>query len=47
MKNFRCPKCGRLGFKYNLQGNLSLEIKCSKCNTLIESTITEYRIDKF
>lgn len=34
MNDFRCPRCNKLLFKYKLKGNLWVEIKCLRCNTM-------------
>lgn len=39
MKNFRCPKCNKLAFNYELQGSLIIELKCSRCNSMIKTII--------
>lgn len=41
MQMFRCPKCNKLVFKYKLKGWLSVEIKCSRCNTNFSAILEE------
>jgi phage FluMu protein Com len=41
MKQFRCPTCNKLLFKYRLKGSLSLEIKCTRCDNNISIILEE------
>jgi len=34
IEEFRCPSCNKLFFKYNLKGELKVEIKCTKCKKI-------------
>ena len=34
MKEYRCPVCNKLLFKYKLKGNLKVEVKCTRCNRI-------------
>lgn len=39
MRAFRCPKCNKLLFQYNLNGFFYIEIKCSRCSEISEVVI--------
>jgi phage FluMu protein Com len=46
MNEFRCPICNRLFFRYKLKGNLTVEVKCTRCNNIsslkIESGVSKW-----
>lgn len=41
LKIFKCSNCGKLLFKYILEGNAEIEIKCPRCKTVTKVKITE------
>lgn len=41
LKMFRCKECGKLIFKFNLNGELEIEVRCPRCNAVTKVRIKE------